>query len=84
MKSKQKFPRMQLVEVEWIDSAARGRWASREDYEKHDIVTCRSVGYVVKRSARAVVLVQSQSADGDCSDGMAIPRAAVTKVRRLK
>jgi hypothetical protein len=79
-----KFPLKELVEVEWVDSAARGRWGSVEEYRKHDVVTCRTAGYLLSKTKRAVTIIQSQHTDDGLSDAMSIPTCAVLKLRRLK
>lgn len=81
---KPKYPLTAIVEVEWVDSAARGHWDSIEEYRKHDIVTCRTAGYLLKKNKRAVTIIQSQHAESGLSDAMAIPMRAVTRIRRLK
>lgn len=81
---KAKYPLREIVEVEWVDSAARGRWGSVEEYQKHDVVMCRTAGYLLKKTKRAVTIIQSQHTDDGLCDAMAIPTKAVTRIRRLK
>lgn len=86
-KSAAKWALKDLVEVDWIDSAIRSGWSDVEIMrQKQDIAVCRSVGYLLSADRRMVRLVGSQSAEpgaGVC-DGMSIPRAAVTAMRRIR
>jgi len=90
MTRKTRFPfgRAKPVIVEWEDSAATGRWGSREEYrDRGDKNTgpIRSVGWVNHRSARVIQLVQTQSAaTGDVCDAITIPRACVKRIRRCR
>lgn len=77
---KSKLP---AVIVEWEDANARGGWSSKENYEEHTTVECSTVGFLLKRTQKEIVLVFTQ-ADEDCLQGLAIPAAWVHKVRRLK
>lgn len=78
-----KWPMRVLVEVHWMDSASRARWGEKEDYLQLVPVPCRTAGYLLKKNATEVVIVQSQCEEGEVNAGMTIPRACVTKIRRL-
>lgn len=76
------------VVVEWDDSAANGRWSTREDYmEKARTNTgpIRSVGWINCRTAKVLQLIQSQtSATQDVADAITIPARCIRRIRRLK
>lgn len=77
------------VEVEWIDSCSYSGWEdAAEKVAVAKPTTCRSVGYLIRRDASALVLVQSADLDdvhGDrYADALAIPAKMVVRVRRLK
>lgn len=71
---------MKRVEVTWVDSATVEGWKSRD--ETTAPVRCRSIGYVVERTATKIVLAQSQTSEQLCGL-FAIPAGAITKVRKL-
>ena len=83
--SKERFPLRDRVEVEWVDSAHCGGWASIDHKRRiQGVVTCRTVGYVLERTPEVLKLVMSQSNDAqDVADGMSIPRSVIKRVRRL-
>ena len=78
--------KIQLVEVEWIDSAFHRGWSSTDTKQREMAISvCRSVGYLVSRDKKVVNLVM-HSADKHTSlgDGLSIPTVAVKRVRQLK
>lgn len=76
--------KLRAVRVEWVDSASTGRWRHRKEAERFDVVACTTVGFVVSRNSKRIVLAQSVSEDDDVCDTMTIPAGCVKRVRRLK
>lgn len=77
---------MPIVEVEWLDSAAKGRWSTPEQYREaigESPLVCRSAGYLFIKNRVRVGLVQSQNATGDVMDLIDIPRSVVRSIRVL-
>jgi hypothetical protein len=75
---------MRPAEVEWVDSKAQGSWRDADEYRNEQPAPCRSVGYVLTRDAKKIILLQSQSESGGVSDSITIPIGCVTKVRYLR
>ena len=74
-----------IVEVEWVDSAATGGWNPARKFIESGTSRCRSVGYMIERSNKQIVLVTNLSDDtGNAGEGMAIPTACVKRVRILE
>lgn len=73
---KNKYP---AVEVEWIDSMKSSGW---HDFKKSDM-RCRSVGILYDNTKDRIVIAQNKSSVG-FGDYMEIPKAAVTRIRKLK
>lgn len=73
-----------LVEVLWLDSAFHTGW--KNSRVSVDISHCRTTGYLVERNKhRVVVAMHSEDGvDGSYGEAMAIPRACVKKIRRLR
>jgi hypothetical protein len=85
-KTTQKFPESNLVEVDWRDSASRGRWDTLDNYKKEVPALCRSAGYMIVKNTRVVILLQTQSINtlNDALDAITIPRGCITRIRKLK
>lgn len=88
MKKKTNQPRWPLraiVEVEWRDSCSNKQWASLEQHRRDSGPSiCRSVGYLLSKSATEVIVAQSLSlTTGHIADTMAIPFETVSRMRRL-
>ena len=74
-----------VVEVEWVDSAAHGEWATPDEvHALLDKLTCRSVGYLLHDDERGVLLALGAGAVGQYLSTMAIPRAAILDIRHLR
>lgn len=69
------------VEVRWIDSASNNGWREMDTDIKP--VKCRSVGHLVKKNKRRVVLVMSVATSKQYGESLVIPRACVTSIRKL-
>ena len=79
-----KFPLSKLVEVEWINSCAMGKWRDKKEYENQEPITCRTAGYLLSKDKKRVIILQSQSNEGGMSDSMTIPRVCVKRMKHLK
>ena len=79
---------MQIVEVEWIDSAHHQGWTARSEWieslKEKKYSVCRTAGYLLQKTRDSVVIVQSQSDVDHMDAAMVIPRVAVTKITVLK
>jgi hypothetical protein len=79
-------PKYQPVLVEWADSAAYSRWRSIEGYrEATHPSQCISVGFLLLKDEKRVVILQSEDGDehGEVAEALAIPRACVKRIRYL-
>ena len=83
MRKQRKIPR---VEVTWDDSTSLNYgWLSLDEYlERRQPARCTSVGYLVYRDRRSLVLMMSQADNDDVSDGLTIPVACVRRVQHLR
>lgn len=77
---------MKLVEVIWDDSAhLTPRWRSFGEIRASRAATCETVGYVVKRSRRWLLLSSTVSigdSEGYCA--FRIPTGAIRRIRRIR
>lgn len=74
--------KLRMVRVRWVDSAATSKpWMA--DGETLAADKCVSIGYLVEKTKKKLLLAQSRSS---CEWGnpLAIPRVAVTSIRRVK
>lgn len=74
----------QLVEVDWIDSATLKGWRRNEQFRELQPLNCRSAGYLAHYDSRRLVLLQSQSEEGEHAEAVVIPRVNVKEVRYMK
>lgn len=71
--------------VEWVDSTGRDGWHEpQEAIDMLDQVGCHAVGQVIADDERGIVLTLSVGDAGIVLDSMAIPRAAIRSIKRLK
>ena len=74
-----------MVEVEWIDSGGREGWHDLQfALDSLDRFGCISVGYLIADDERGVVIAQGTGELGTILSSMAIPRACVVAVHRLR
>jgi hypothetical protein len=72
------------VLVTWVDSTGAAGWESAGDHREMRAARCVSQGLLLRNDEREVVLTQNVDlSNGNLSHSMAIPRAAVQKVRVL-
>ena len=77
-----KFP---LVEVVWHDAAGETGWESLYDAQQADIVECTTLGYLIKKDRRRVVIASSLRGDGArVEHTTTIPRTWVVEITHLK
>ena len=73
--------RLKVYLVEWIDSTSETGWTHDHDLE---LSTCKTVGYLIKKTKDKVVLVQSMSDSDSIDNKFAIPRKCITSITELK
>ena len=82
--------KIHLVLVEWVDSSQPvSAWHFLDDSPALEVVHCTSVGWLVKKDARALMLAPNIGGTerGDMAQGsgfVRIPRSAVTRVVALE
>lgn len=85
-----------LIEVDWLDSVSlfQSGWATREEFDEafteDTVMSQRSVGYVLGRSRRALMIAQSVQLDEECEEPrrrfagvQIIPAKAILSEREL-
>lgn len=81
-------PVVQIVMVDWVDSAGKSGWDDPINHQSLPPYRCRSVGLLVKDSDGILILAQSLTHAMDryeprMADSIAIPRAAVYEIKVL-
>jgi len=80
--------KMRMVEVEWEDPSSckfKAAWVDREAASTMELLYCRSVGLLVKKDAKTVVLALNEAPENDeVGDVFVLPRSCVKKMRYLK
>ena len=72
---------MKLVEVRWRDSATVCGWHDLGEIVKP--VTCRTVGYLIHRDKRQVIIARDVN-KRQWGEAMSIPTAVVRSIRRVR
>lgn len=85
-----------MIEVDWLDSVTlfSGGWATREEFEEtfaeQTVMTQRSIGYVLGRDKRGLMLAQCVQLDTECEEPhrrfsgvQIIPAKAILSEREL-
>ena len=83
--------RFQPIEVFWVDSHIVDGWCNvkiREENTKELGLLCKTVGMLIKKNKKRIIITQSVSItkDGDVdniSDTIIIPMCAVKKINKL-
>ena len=71
------------VQVSWYDSTSRGRWVESSIARDYKPAGIRTVGLLVKKTKREVVVALNTDEDGDVSDVITIPRGCVWSITEL-
>ena len=72
---------MKLVKVEWEDTVARNYWSDIGDLHVSKV---SSVGFLVGKDKRKIILSGMNSKDGQHNCTQVIPRGCITKITELK
>ena len=74
--------KLQGAIIEWVDSCAESGWRPLSD----DVGTAniKSCGILLRCNRTEVVISTSKSQYGRVMDQLAIPRKAITKIKRFK
>ena len=75
--------KLPIVEIVWDDANVRGGWRTRGAYRKQELASCRTVGYLLKKTGVLLTVVQSQHEE-NVSDSVTIPWSCVKSITRLK
>lgn len=73
---------MDLIWIQWMDSASADGWHREEDLEREPLV-CESVGWLVLENDKMRVLAGSISDSDQFAVLMYIPNVSVLKIKRL-
>jgi len=71
-----------MMRVEWEDAATYSGWTDLE-HREFPTSECVSVGFLLSRSDRAIVMALTISDGGGASEIVAIPVANVREIREL-
>ena len=74
---------MRLVEVKWVDSAFNQGWRLKYDSDT-SISECKTVGYLIKKNKKQLVIAMNVNDDGGYGEAMAIPIECVKSIKKVK
>ena len=72
-----------VVEVVWVDACSDDGWTDSEDIKAGSDYIAVSVGFLLLRDKRRVILTQSLGQNDKCGGYLQIPAGCVKRVRRL-
>ena len=78
---KRRYP---IFRVEWVDTMSWPGWRSKDD--KHELVAIATVGHLIERGRKKLVLTASIDLGDEAmpySGITVIPRSTVTKIERI-
>ena len=75
--------KLSVYQVDWMDSASRGKWGGYDEYREEEPLKVSSVGYLIKRNRTCVLLVQTFNETGGLSDSIVIPRGCIQSIVKL-
>jgi len=76
--------RFRAVEVTWIDASSSNSWRTIAVHAEEDDVPpflVKSLGWVLRRNSRVLILAQSVSHNGQAMDVLTIPAGMIKRVR---
>ena len=76
------MPKYPAVRVDWVDSAFTQGW--QRSWAKVRTSECSTIGYLIEKTKEQVVVAMGINEDGGYGEALAIPRANVRKVRKLR
>ncbi|MBA7685643.1 hypothetical protein ES703_94068 [subsurface metagenome] len=75
---------MQLVMIEWVDSAVSSDgWTSRDDYSHAHIVKCVHIGVLLKEDKDTITLCSGLNRSCKIQE-TTIPKCCIKRMRQLK
>ncbi len=75
--------KMQIVKVHWEDSKSNECWEFHGDMRDSQPVLCTSVGFLIAKTRKAVVLCLSDSKN-QTGQHITIPRSCVKEITKLE
>ena len=74
-----------MVLVTWVDSINGSGWCSVKTYKRQKASACYTAGFMLKRSKKAITVIQSLDPDNDngCA-AITIPTGCILKVEELE
>jgi len=72
-----------IVRVDWIDTCSQDEWTCAHEIDILPI-TCHSVGYLIKRTNKAITLSATMGDHGANCQYITIPKGCISKVTEQK
>lgn len=73
-----------VVEIEWLDAVLRSGSQDADKHAREGLMTRFTVGYLVGKTRRQVVLAMTDDRDGRVDDALTVPLAWIKKMRYLR
>lgn len=84
-----RFRKWQVIEIDWVDSISRDRWAFEDDVELQDNdMYHKTIGYFFRETKESINVVQSKTNNGRKESSvlavMTIPKVAIKKIKKYE
>ena len=73
-----------IVCIEWDDASSNSGYYDKDHPEKFNPVRCKTVGYLISKNKKAVVVAGEFFEDGDKRHIHTIPKKMIHKITELK
>jgi len=84
VKSMPKSPaRPPIIEVHWVDIASFPGWSTLEEAITSTTMECISIGYVIHKDKKSVVMAQTIADNGDVGEILCIPTSVIRELREI-
>ena len=71
-----------VYEVWWVDAVSNREWADRDVHAGQKIALTHSVGYLLARTEKEIVLVQTLNALDQATESLSIPLCSTKRIRK--
>ena len=73
-----------IVCVEWDDASSNSGYYNKDHPEKFNPVRCKTVGHLISKNKKAVVICSDAFEDGDKRGIHTIPKKMIVRITELK
>ena len=80
---KKQLNTLKKIEITWIDSTWIGGWSNGDRCKKYGVSNCRSVGYLVRKDKKEILIGQSYDDNGNIGNITVVPISQVKGIKNV-